>query len=225
MVVIDLLNDTVWARELTSDELDRARRGVSEKSFSRGSYVCHRGDKLDYWTGVVSGLVKISAISVTGKAMTFAGVGAGGWFGEGSVLKDEPRRYDLVAIGETRLAMLSRPTFMWLFENSTGFNRFPGQAAQRASRVSSSPRSSMTASSARKRGWRGIFRGCSIPCSILTRAPTSILARKSWRCWRACRARRSASRLQALESEGLLSVEHSRIVVHDLDALRDYEED
>lgn len=122
--VKDMAAATVWAAELSQDELERAGRGLSERAFRKGSYICHRGDRLDHWTGVIDGLIKISAISAGGKAMTFAGVTDGGWFGEGSVLKNEARQYDVVAIRDTRLAMLSRATFMWLYENSTGFNRF-----------------------------------------------------------------------------------------------------
>lgn len=113
-----------WADVLTEAEAQRAIKGVSERRYPAGSYVCHRGDRLDQWTGVLTGLVKISAVAESGKAMTFAGVGAGGWFGEGTVLKDEPRKYDLVALRDTRMALMSRPTFMWLFETSVGFNRF-----------------------------------------------------------------------------------------------------
>jgi CRP-like cAMP-binding protein len=113
-----------WADALTADEAERARRGITERQYASGAYICHKGDKLDPWTGVVSGLVKISAISPSGKAITFAGIGAGGWFGEGSVIKGEPRKYDLVALRTTRLAMMNRPTFMWLFDNSVGFNKF-----------------------------------------------------------------------------------------------------
>ena len=113
-----------WADALTEHEAERARRGITERTFPAGAYICHRGDKLDHWTGVVSGLVKISAISASGKAITFAGIGTGGWFGEGSVLKDEPRKYDLVALRVTRLAMMNGPTFMWLFDHSVGFNKF-----------------------------------------------------------------------------------------------------
>ncbi|MBS0241684.1 MAG: Crp/Fnr family transcriptional regulator [Proteobacteria bacterium] len=113
-----------WADALTDDEAERARRGITERHYPAGSYICHRGDKLDQWTGVVLGLVKIGAISASGKAITFAGIGSGGWLGEGSVLKDEPRKYDLVALRNTRMALMNRPTFMWLFENSVGFNRF-----------------------------------------------------------------------------------------------------
>ena len=120
----DLARKSAWAAELSPDEIERARKGITDRSFSRGAYICHRGDRLDYWTGVAEGLVKISTISQSGKAMTFAGIGAGGWFGEGSVLKDEPRQYDLVALRDTRLTMMNRATFFWLYENSAAFNRF-----------------------------------------------------------------------------------------------------
>jgi CRP/FNR family cyclic AMP-dependent transcriptional regulator len=113
-----------WSAELTEEEVERARRGVTEKTFAKGAYICHKGDKLDAWTGVISGLVRVGTVSQKGKAITLAGMRAGIWFGEGSVLKNEPRQYDLVALREVRLAMMNLGTFSWLFENSSGFNRF-----------------------------------------------------------------------------------------------------
>lgn len=113
-----------WSSELTGPELERARRGTVERSYSKGSYVCHRGDRVDAWIGVVEGLIKLGTTSETGKDVTLAGLRTGGWFGEGSVLKDEPRQYDLAVLRDTRLAFMNRATFLWLFENSVGFNRF-----------------------------------------------------------------------------------------------------
>jgi CRP/FNR family cyclic AMP-dependent transcriptional regulator len=113
-----------WSHDLREEEFERARRGIVEKPFSKGAYICHRGDRLEPWTGVTAGLIKLGAISVSGKAVTLAGIRAGGWFGEGSVLKDEPRQYDLVALRDTRVAMMNRATFFWLFENSVAFNRY-----------------------------------------------------------------------------------------------------
>lgn len=49
---------------------------------------------------------------------------AGGWFGEGSMLKSEPRRYDAIALRATRVACMSRATFNWLCEVSIPFNQF-----------------------------------------------------------------------------------------------------
>jgi CRP/FNR family cyclic AMP-dependent transcriptional regulator len=113
-----------WSAELTPDEIERTRRGIIEKSFAKGAYVCHKGDKLDPWIGVISGLVRIGTVSQKGKSVTIAGMRPGIWFGEGSVLKKEARQYDLVALREVKLAMMGSATFFWLFENSAGFNRF-----------------------------------------------------------------------------------------------------
>ena len=40
------------------------------------------------------------------------------------MLKNEARRYDVEALRDTRLAIMDRSTFHWLFENSVVFNRF-----------------------------------------------------------------------------------------------------
>jgi CRP/FNR family cyclic AMP-dependent transcriptional regulator len=113
-----------WADVLSEEEAVRALAGISERHYRAGTYICHRGDRLDCWTGIVTGLIKMSAISETGKPVTFAGLGAGGWFGEGTLLKNETRKYDLVVLRDTHLAILKRHTFMWLFENSPRFTRF-----------------------------------------------------------------------------------------------------
>jgi CRP/FNR family cyclic AMP-dependent transcriptional regulator len=73
---------------------------------------------------VVEGLVKISSVSAEGKAVTFTGVPAGGWFGEGSLLKPDPWKYDAVALRPSQIASLPRATFAWLLDSSIAFNRF-----------------------------------------------------------------------------------------------------
>jgi CRP-like cAMP-binding protein len=113
-----------WSADLTEREFEQARRGIVEKAYAKGAYICHRGDRLDSWSGVTAGIVKLATVSRNGKAVTLAGLRAGGWFGEGSVLKNETRQYDLVALRDTRMALMDRATFLWLFENSVGFNRF-----------------------------------------------------------------------------------------------------
>ncbi len=113
-----------WSCGLSEREFDHACRSIVEKTYPKGAYICHRGDRLDSWTGVVSGLIKLGTVSFGGKAITLAGIRAGGWFGEGTILKNEPRHYDLVALRDTRMALMDRSTFLWLFENSVAFNRF-----------------------------------------------------------------------------------------------------
>ena len=214
----DLIAETVWAKELTPDELERARRGISERAYAKGAYVFHRDDKLDYWTGVVSGLVKISTISASGKAMTFAGVGAGGWFGEGSVLKDETRKYDLVALRETRLALLGRPTFTWPGDTSTGFNRcrrrpLNERMGQFIATIEYDRILGPKARVARNLSW--LFNKVLYPAMRteieISQEELGLLAGVS---------RPVVNKaLQELEDEGLLRVEHGRITVFDLEKL------
>ncbi len=113
-----------WSHDLNENEFEQARRGIVEKDYSKGSYICHRGDRFDYWTGVSSGIVRFGTTSQSGKTITFAGMRTGSWFGEGTMLKNEPRQYDLITLRDTRMALMNRSTFLWLFENSVAFNRF-----------------------------------------------------------------------------------------------------
>lgn len=217
----ELVRKTVWARELADEEVERALRGVSEKHYAKGGYLCHRGDRFDYWTGIVTGLIKMSSIARSGKAITFAGIGAGGWFGEGSVLKDEPRKYDLVALRDTHLLMMSRATFFWLYENSVGFNRFlVRQLNERLAQFIASTEYERIldpkARVARNLAWlcnpvlnpdvRELIEIAQEELALLAGVSRPIVNRS----------------LQALEEEGLLRVEHGRIVVADVERLGDY---
>lgn len=218
----DIARTAIWAEELSEDELDRASRGLVERQFAKGAYICHRDDRLDYWTGVVAGLVKISAISRHGKAMTFAGATDGGWFGEGSVLKDEPRRYDLVALRDTRLAMMSRPTFMWLYENSRGFNRYLVRAlnermGQFIATIEYDRILAPRARVARNLSWffNKVLYPKAGPSIEITQEELALLAGVS---------RQVVNRsLQELEEEGVLKVEHGRITPLDIPALVTYD--
>ena len=125
MITADYLRKiAIWSRELPEREIETARAGIKEKSYRQGEFIFLRGDHFDYWTGVVSGLVRMSTVSRGGKAMTFTGLTSGAWFGEGTILKKEARRYDMVALRDTRIALMDQGTFFWLYENSVAFNRF-----------------------------------------------------------------------------------------------------
>jgi CRP/FNR family transcriptional regulator, cyclic AMP receptor protein len=62
--------------------------------------------------------VKLVSASCSGKSVTFAAAPAGSWFGEGSVLKREVRKYDVIALREARVAPMSDSTFFWLLDTS-----------------------------------------------------------------------------------------------------------
>lgn len=113
-----------WAAQLTPE---LRRRAVSEAVVRRipaGGFVCRRGEPVNAWIGVLTGLVKIAASLPNGKTVGFTGIPAGGWFGEGSLLKDEPRLYEAVALRDSVVAYIPRSTFMLLVDSSFAFNRF-----------------------------------------------------------------------------------------------------
>src|SRR3546814_13661712 len=55
---------------------------------------------------------------------SLTGVPPGGWIGEGSLLKRESRKYDVVALRDSSIARLPENTFNWLLDNSIPFNRY-----------------------------------------------------------------------------------------------------
>ncbi|MCM8596371.1 Crp/Fnr family transcriptional regulator [Accumulibacter sp.] len=120
----DLLNASRWAKQLTAEELNQIRRDIVVRTIPAGGYLCMKGEAVEYWTGIIDGLTKMTSHWPTGKATSFVGLSSGSWFGEGSLLKDEPRRYDVIALRETRIACMKRSRFHELLDHSIPFNRF-----------------------------------------------------------------------------------------------------
>ncbi|MBC7608490.1 MAG: Crp/Fnr family transcriptional regulator [Polaromonas sp.] len=115
---------TVWGRQLTREQRDRVLADTRDRVFSKGTTVCQVGSPVQYWKGVIEGLVKMSVVSPEGRTSTFTGLAAGAWFGEGPVLRSNTWDFDGVAMRETRLALVPRETFEWLLSVSPAFNRY-----------------------------------------------------------------------------------------------------
>jgi CRP-like cAMP-binding protein len=120
----DMLALSSWTRELPADQLNQVRAAIAVRDFTAGTCICRKGDPASAWLGVIDGLVKIHSLSPAGKSVTFAGIPAGGWFAEGSVLRGRPFMYDTVALRDSRIALMPEATFHWLLDTSIGFNRF-----------------------------------------------------------------------------------------------------
>lgn len=118
------LRESLWAATLGADELDRVVHESFERRVSVGGYAIRCGDPADCWIGVIDGLIKMSVSQPDGRHSTFTGVTAGGWAGEGSLLKVGQWRYDGVAVRQTRLACVPRHTFDRLVSTNLAFNRF-----------------------------------------------------------------------------------------------------
>ncbi|MGD1325358.1 Crp/Fnr family transcriptional regulator [Pandoraea pnomenusa] len=119
-----LLQRSAWAQGLTPEQRRRVVAEIQVRPVESGAYVCRKGDPSHAWFGVIEGLVKIATASASGKSVTFTGVPAGAWFGEGSVLKRENRKYDVMALRDSVVAHMPIATFDWLLDTSIPFNRF-----------------------------------------------------------------------------------------------------
>lgn len=120
----EMLRTSCWARDLSAEELDQMKKDTFMRVIPAGGYVCMKGETVEHWLGIVDGLVKMASNWSTGKTTSFVGLSSGAWFGEGSLMKDEPRRYDVIALRESRIAYMKRSCFQRLLDHSIPFNRF-----------------------------------------------------------------------------------------------------
>ncbi len=120
----EMLQASLWSRSLSPEQLRRIESEIVTRQIPAGGFVCRKGEPVEHWVGVIDGLVKMTNLSADGKPTTFTGLPAGGWFGEGSLFKEEPRRYDVVALRDSRVACMRRETFQWLLDHSICFNRY-----------------------------------------------------------------------------------------------------
>ncbi len=107
---------------------EETRTRLLERTFTvagrKGEVLLAAGTPVKGWYAVLSGLVKLQSASPEGRVSAFIGVPDGEWFGEGSTLKTEPRRYDVIALRDTLLLCLPRAQFDELFATCLPFNHF-----------------------------------------------------------------------------------------------------
>ena len=171
-----------WLGRLNPEERQRVIADLRVVTVEPGELVCRVGRPVTYWFGVLDGLLKMSNDSAMGVPMTFTGVSSGGWFGEGSVLKNEIYRYNIQALRKSTVAGIPAATFNWLLDRSIGFNRFVmnqlnerlGQfiAAREIDRLN-------TPTNASHAAWRR----CSTRCCTRAWARCCASRSKSWVTW------------------------------------------
>ena len=120
----DELETIAWWHVLTPECQRRVRDDMVVGQVHAGELVCRTGRAPTYWFGLLEGLLKMSNDNVNGQSITFSGVAPGGWFGEGTLLKREPYRYNIKALRNSLVAALPIDTFHGVLDHSIGFNRF-----------------------------------------------------------------------------------------------------
>ncbi len=213
------LRSSRWAAGLTSEESERVEKGVFERRVPAGGFICRKGEPVDCWLGIIHGLAKMSSDWVSGKTATYTGIPAGGWFGEGSVLKDEPRRYDVIALRDTRVACMRRETFLWLLDHSIPFNRFLlMQINERLGQFIGLLESERLLDTDTRvaRCLAGLFN----PILYPGLGPQLAVSQEEIGYLAGVSRQRVNRSLKVLEDAGFLSIEYGGITIRDLDGLR-----
>jgi len=89
-----------------------------------GERVCRIGGKARFWLGVVDGMLMATNGDAGGPMTSFTGLGAGSWFGEGTLLRGERWRYDVLALRPGTVAGIGSRLFAELLDRSVAFNRY-----------------------------------------------------------------------------------------------------
>jgi len=218
----ELLRDSDWMQALSPELQQRVAAETLSRMHVSGSCVCRRGERVEHWVGVIDGLVKMANVSADGKPTSFTGLGTGGWFGEGSLLKHELRRYDIVALRDSLIAYMPRATFMALLDSSMAFNRFLlNQLNERLGQfIAMVEHDRLLGPEARlARSLAGLFNpvlyprvGASLPYSQDELGQLVGLSRQ-----------RVNQALKVLEQAGLLRIDYGGVTVLDLPRLRTFE--
>lgn len=217
----ELLRASLWTRTLTPAQVARVEAETVVHELPVGVPVCRKGEPVEHWIGLIDGLVKMTSVTPEGKTTTFTGVTSGGWFGEGSLLKDRVRKYDVVTLRESRVAYMPRATFEWLLDTSIEFNRFLlMQLNERLAQfIAMVEYERLLEPDARvARSLAGLFN----PVLYPDQATDVQLSQEELGYLSGVSRQRVNQALQVLEKAGLLKVEYGRIRILDLDGLRSF---
>ncbi|MYM29192.1 cAMP-binding domain of CRP or a regulatory subunit of cAMP-dependent protein kinases [Duganella sacchari] len=218
----EALRAAIWAKGLTPEQMARVEADTVETFVPKGGYVCRKGDMVEHWLGIIDGMIKMTNFSASGKSVAFTGVPQGGWFGEGTVLKNEKLKYDAIALRDSRIARMPAATFMWLLDNSLPFTRFLlMQLNERLGQFIGTVENDrlLNPDTRVARCLASMFHSHLYPglekIVQISQEELGLLSGSS--------RQRANQALQLLEKEGLLSLDYGGIRILDLEGLRRYE--
>lgn len=96
---------------MTPDEMDAILDMATERKIRRGQMIFQKGDEGSSMMAVMSGRVRIGAVSAEGKEVTLNVINPGEVFGEIALLDGKPRSADAAATEDTTLLVLERRAF------------------------------------------------------------------------------------------------------------------
>jgi CRP/FNR family cyclic AMP-dependent transcriptional regulator len=111
MSTVDDLKRVPLFRELSADELARFAEVTREREYPKNSVILFEDDPGDALYVVSEGQVKVVLIGEDGREVILSVLSDGDFFGEMSLIDDEPRSAHVIAMRDSRLLVLRRDDF------------------------------------------------------------------------------------------------------------------
>lgn len=108
--VVSVLECTPWFGLLPQHEREAVLRESREHVVREGACLFRVGETPPGWFGVMEGLLKWTALADDGRSVSIAGLSAGSWFGEASLVRGQPYGYHVIALRDSRLVLIPRDT-------------------------------------------------------------------------------------------------------------------
>jgi CRP/FNR family transcriptional regulator, cyclic AMP receptor protein len=112
----DALLSSSLFQAMRPEELERILKLATERRYRRGQVIFQKDDPGSSMAAVLSGRVRIGAMSLEGKEITLNMIDAGEVFGEIALLDGKPRSADATAFEDTHLLIIERKNFLPLLE-------------------------------------------------------------------------------------------------------------
>ncbi len=113
-----------WLQRLTPEDRRWVSKEIQVLQLPAQEHLCRFGSQPTHWYGTLRGLLKLSNDRRDGLPITYAGLPTSGWFGEGTVIKLEPYRYNVSAIRTSTVGCLPVTAFHRLLDGSLEFNQY-----------------------------------------------------------------------------------------------------
>lgn len=217
----ELLRGCAWFTALDASHQELVLATARAEHVASGAWIARRNAPSDYWLGVHSGLLKLAIYNESGRSCTFSGVPPGGWFGEGSVIKRELRKYYVVAIQPSLVLLVPAATFHALLAASLPFSHFViGQLNDRMGEFIASIQNHrlLDADARVAQSLAQLFNPQLYPSTDLTLA----ISQEELGYLTGLSRQRVNQALQTLADQGMLALSYNQIKVLTLDRLRQY---
>lgn len=113
-----------WLGVLSTQDRDWAVGRLRVRDCLAGEFVVRAGTPPTHWFGVIEGMLRVDRADDEAEHLTFSGIPAGGWFGEGTLIKGHAFLFSVQALRKSVVAQFPGDDFQALAQRSIGFNRF-----------------------------------------------------------------------------------------------------